>query len=138
MIKLIKNLRSAIYTLLIPKDSTNKVTQIINDRAFYYEAFEGTSLPYVVFYLLPILPSRDSATEFYEINVTFLCAANSLKECDDLLDAVAHVCKNMQMHFNTKIIEYKTIMVDVKPLLAPSKIEGVWQGNLQYKIILQT
>lgn len=144
MANILTSLRQGITTRLI--GSTNDFRTAITQSGYYKFYFHiapqvipGTSTsvvpPYCVWDLLPMNNNEDTVNKFYNVVMQFRVSSLAIGECENIMGYLTDRLEDCENYLT--ITSHSIVRITRHPLIAPSMIDNVWNGIVQYKIELQ-
>jgi hypothetical protein len=141
------DIRVGVFTKLLTGTALKAAVAQASGGTMYYKIYynrapqvlPGTtadvSLPFVVFDVLPINPSRDSGTKWYETSVQFVVGSLTASECETIAGLITDLMEDCEATLT--IGTYATVQVLREPQVNLGEIEGVHNIAVQYGIMVQ-
>lgn len=131
-------IRTGFYTRLMGATNTFK-TAVYKSATYpglYYNiANTGETLPYTVFDILPINPSLDSASKFYECLIQFNVAHTTLGGCETIAGYLNDRLDDSLSSLS--FTGYSALRFDRRPEIPLGIIDNVWNIIVQYGLYLE-
>jgi hypothetical protein len=132
------SIRNGIESRLIGATNTFKtaVYKSVNKPGLYYNiAATGESVPYVVMDILPINPSRDTGTKFYDAIVQFNVSHSTLSNCESVCGYLTDRLEDSEASLT--FTGFSIRRIDRKPEIPLGITDNVWNIIIQYGINLE-
>ncbi len=149
MANILTTIKTAFYDYLLTgaDDFMEAIEQIISLTTYHNlynhqapinvtETNTPVELPYIVFDLLPISTSRDSASKMFDVIIQFRIVAETILEADNLSGFLIGKLEDQEVALQSYFSGYNLIKIEKEPIVSLGQIDGCWNVVVPYLITI--